>query len=85
MWSFRRPGGSGMEQASSDAMAVRFALPVLHSTLSFLGRLKPFFSFWQRKKRMGSKTIHILLWIVETGAVEKRLTDVSRRRLWTTL
>ena len=23
--------------------------------LSFLGRLKPFFSFWQRKKRMGSK------------------------------
>ena len=44
-----------MELASSDAMAVRFALPVLHSTLSFLGRLKPFFSFWQRKKRMGSK------------------------------
>ena len=41
---------------------------------------------WIRlKKRMGSKTIHILLWIVETGAVEKRLTDVSQRLLWTTL
>ena len=25
--------------------------------LSFLGRLKPFFSFWQRKKRMGSKSV----------------------------
>ena len=25
--------------------------------LSFLGRLKPFFSFWQRKKRMGSKNV----------------------------
>ena len=59
MWSFRRPGGSGMEQASSDAMAVRFALPVLHSTLSFLGRLKPFFSFWKGKKRMGSKTLPV--------------------------
>ena len=34
---------------------------------------------------MGSKTIHMLLWIVETGAVEKRLTDVSQRLLWTTL
>ena len=48
-----------MELASSDAMAVRFALPVLHSTLSFLGRLKPFFSFWKRKKRMGSKTLPV--------------------------
>ena len=34
---------------------------------------------------MGSKTIHILLWIVETETVEKRLTDVSRKGLWTTL
>ena len=33
------------------------ALPVLHGPLSFLGRLKPFFSFWQRKKRMGSKKL----------------------------
>ena len=48
-----------MELASSDAMAVRFALPVLHSPLSFLGRLKPFFSFWKRKKRMGSKTLPV--------------------------
>ena len=48
-----------MELASSDAMAVRFALPVLHSTLSLLGRLKPFFSFWKRKKRMGSKTLPV--------------------------
>ena len=59
MWSFRRPGGSGMELASSDAIAARFAVPVLHSTLSFLGRLKPFFSFWKRKKRMGSKTLPV--------------------------
>ena len=40
-------------------MAVRFALPVLHSPLFFLGRLKPFFSFWKRKKRMGSKTLPV--------------------------
>ena len=59
IWSFRRPGGNGMELASSDAMAVRFALPVLHSPLSFLGRLKPFFSFWKRKKRMGLKTLPV--------------------------
>ena len=26
MWSFRRPGGNGMEQASSDAAAVLFFL-----------------------------------------------------------
>ena len=26
IWSFRRPGGSGMEQASSDAAAVLFFL-----------------------------------------------------------
>ncbi|MBP3310652.1 MAG: hypothetical protein J6L72_00260, partial [Butyricicoccus sp.] len=31
------------------------ALSVSHSPLSFLGRLKPFFSFWQRKKRTVSK------------------------------
>ena len=48
-----------MELASSDAMAARFALPVLHSPLSFLGRLKPFFSFWKRKKRMGLKTLPV--------------------------
>ena len=29
--------------------------------------------------------IHKRMWIVETGAVEKRLTDVSQRLLWTTL
>ena len=33
------------------------ALPVLHGPLSFLGRLKPFFTFWQRKKRMVSKKL----------------------------
>ena len=38
------------------------ALPVLHGPLSFLGRLKPFFSFWQRKKRMGSKNSPSRLW-----------------------
>ena len=48
-----------MELASSDAMAVRFALPVLHNTLSFLGILKPFFYFWKGKKRMGSKTLPV--------------------------
>ena len=45
MWSFRRSGGSGTEQPSSDAMAAWGALQVSHSPLSFLGRLKPFFSF----------------------------------------
>ena len=30
-----------------------------HFALFFLGRLKPFFSFWKRKKRMGSKTLPV--------------------------
>ena len=48
-----------MELASSDAMASRDALPILQGPLSFLGRLKPFFSFWKRKKRMGLKTLPV--------------------------
>ena len=74
IWSFRRPGGNGMELASSDAMAARFALPVLHSPLSFLGRLKPFFSFWKRKKRMGSKTLPV--------CAERRQPPLGRGGLW---
>ena len=61
-----------MELASSDAMAARFALLVLHSTLSFLGRLKPFFSFWKGKKRMGSKPLPV--------CAERR--DLSGGRGW---
>ena len=40
-----RPGFSG------EILGLRSAL----CPLSFLGRLNPFFSFWQRKKRTGSK------------------------------
>ena len=35
MWSFRRPGGSGTEQPSSDAMAARDALLVLNVLFLF--------------------------------------------------
>ncbi len=37
MWSFRRSGGNGTEQPSSDAMAVRVALPV--SKVSFFSNI----------------------------------------------
>ncbi len=53
IWSFRRPGGNGMELASSDAMAARFALLVLHSPL-FLWEREPV-SFSGREKEMGSR------------------------------
>ena len=39
IWSFRRPGGNGMELASSDAMAARFALLVLN--VFFLFQYQP--------------------------------------------
>ena len=56
MWSFRRPGGNGMELASSDAMAARFALPVSGLLFPFLHRARRFFSFSKkRKKRMGAQ------------------------------
>ena len=71
MWSFRRPGGNGMELASSDAAAILFFLKE------------------EKEKNGGAKIlqsfIHKRVWNVETGAVEKRLTDVSQRLLWTTL
>ena len=51
IWSFRRPGGNGMELASSDAMAARDALLVLHSPL-FLWRLDTV-SFSKVEKEMG--------------------------------
>ena len=48
----------GMDE--TDGGRLRFSEKILGlrlapCPLSFLGRLKPFFSFWQRKKRMGSK------------------------------
>ena len=55
MWSFRRPGGNGMELASSDAMAARFALPVSgFSFFSSPGAAVLFF-LKKRKKRMGAQ------------------------------
>ena len=42
-------------QLESEIFRVKFRTTVRTGPLSFLGRLKPFFSFWQRKKRMGSK------------------------------
>ena len=57
MWSFRRSGGSGTEQPSSDAMAARGALQVSHRPLSFPGRLKPFFSFSAEKEKNGFKKL----------------------------
>ncbi|MEI3090178.1 MAG: hypothetical protein V8T01_09625 [Oscillospiraceae bacterium] len=45
--------------------------------------------FFLKEKNGGAKIlqsfIHKRVWNVETGAVEKRLTDVSQRLLWTTL
>ena len=54
MWSFRRPGVNGMELASSDAMAARFAVPVLRGLL-FLWRVTPF-PFLKEKRKWGRKT-----------------------------
>ena len=51
MCNFRRPGGSGTEQPSSDAMPARDVLPVSHSPL-FLWR-DPI-SFSGREKERGS-------------------------------
>ena len=51
MWNFRRPGGSGTEQPSSDAMPARDVLPVSHSPL-FLWRATPI-SFSGREREMG--------------------------------
>ena len=52
---FRIVGMDGTDRGrpgfSEKILGLRLAL----CPLSFLGRLKPFFSFWQRKKRMGSK------------------------------
>ena len=54
MWNFRRPGGNGMELASSDAMAARDALPVLRGPL-FLWRATPF-PFLKENRKWGRKT-----------------------------
>ena len=48
----------GMDE--TDGGRLRFSKKILGQRLalcplSFLGSLNPFFSFWQRKKRMGSK------------------------------
>ena len=51
MWNFRRPGGSGTEQPSSDAMPARDVLPVSHSPL-FLWRATPF-PFLAEKRKWG--------------------------------
>ena len=55
----RRDLSGGRDERDGQLMAeifrVKFRTTVRIGPLSFLGRLKPFFSFWQRKKRMGSK------------------------------
>ena len=51
MCNFRRPGGSGTEQPSSDAMPARDVLPVSHSPL-FLWRATPF-PFLAEKRKWG--------------------------------
>ena len=55
MWSFRRPGGNGMELASSDAMAARDALPVSEVLfLFFTGRGGSFLSRKEKEKNGGA-------------------------------
>ncbi len=55
MWSFRRPGGNGMELASSDAMAARDALPVSEDLfLFFTGRGGSFLSRKEKEKNGGA-------------------------------
>ena len=54
MWNFRRPGGSGTEQPTSDAMPARDVLPVSHSPL-FLWRATPL-PFLKEKRKWGRKT-----------------------------
>ena len=54
MWNFCRPGGSGTEQPSSDAMPARDVLPVSHSSL-FLWRATPF-PFLAEKRKWSRKT-----------------------------
>ena len=51
MWNIRRPGGSGTEQPSSDAIPARDVLPVSHSPL-FLWRATPF-PFLAEKRKWG--------------------------------
>ena len=56
IWGFRRPGGNGMELASSDAMAARFALPVLgFSFFSSPGAAVLFFLYKEKEKNGGAK------------------------------
>ena len=59
------------------------------SFLFFTGRGDSFLSQRRERKEWAQKTLHSFVhkrvWNVETGAVEKRLTDVSQRLLWTTL
>ena len=55
MWNFRRPGGSGTEQTSSDAMAAQFAFPVLTVLfLFFTGRGGSFLSPKEKEKNGGA-------------------------------
>mgnify|MGYP007114179942 CR=1 FL=1 len=54
IWSFRRPGGSGTEQPSSDAMPARDVLPVSHSPL-FLWRATPFPFLAEKRKSVRKK------------------------------
>ena len=53
--TFRVVGTDATDGCSPRFCESNSGLRLARCPLSFLGRLKPFFSFWQRKKRMGSK------------------------------
>ena len=72
MWNFRRPGGSGTEQPSSDAMPARDVLPVSHSPL-FLWRATPI-SFSGREREMG-----VLLPVLAMGLCLLRAMKENKR------
>ena len=53
--TFRVVGMGATDRGRPRFCESNSGLRLARCPLSFLGRLKPFFSFWQRKKRMGSK------------------------------
>ena len=77
--------------ALGHSLGIRGHFRVWRASLSFSspGATILFFLKEEKEKNGGAKIlqsfIHKRVWNVETGAVEKRLTDVSQRLLWTTL
>ena len=53
--TFREVGMDGTDRGRPEFSEKILGLRSALCPLSFLGRLNPFFSFWQRKKRTGSK------------------------------